>query len=88
MKVKTESEDAQSCPTLRDPMDCSLPGLSTHGIFQARALELGAIAFSDVPRLVPHKEMNTLLTCRSYRQVELGLNKKDIKLKSKTFLYK
>ena len=47
MKVKSESEVAQSCPTLRDPMDCSLPGSSAHGIFQARVLEWGAIAFSD-----------------------------------------
>ena len=46
MKVKSESEVAQSCPTLRDPMDCSLPGSSAHGIFQARVLEWGAIAFS------------------------------------------
>ena len=38
----------QSCPTLRDPMDCSLPGSSTHGIFQARALEWVAIAFSEI----------------------------------------
>ena len=47
MKVKSESEIAQSCPTLRDPMECSLPGSSAHGIFQARVLEWGAIAFSD-----------------------------------------
>ena len=46
MKVKSESEVAQSCPTPSDPMDCSLPGSSTCGIFQARALEWGAIAFS------------------------------------------
>ena len=46
MKVKSESEVAQSCPTLRDPMDCSPPGSSIHGIFQARVLEWGAIAFS------------------------------------------
>ena len=46
MKVKSESEVAQLCPTLRDRMDCSLPGSSTHGIFQARVLEWGAIAFS------------------------------------------
>ena len=45
MKVKSESEVAQSCPTLRDPMDCSPPGSSVHGIFQARVLEWGAIAF-------------------------------------------
>ena len=46
MKVESESEVGQSCPTLSDPMDCSLPGSSTHGIFQARVLEWGAIAFS------------------------------------------
>ena len=46
MKVKSESEVAQSCPTLSDPMDCSLPGSSIHGILQARVLEWGAIAFS------------------------------------------
>ena len=45
VKVKSESEVAQSCPTLNDPMDCSLPGSSVHGIFQARVLEWGAIAY-------------------------------------------
>ena len=50
MKVKSESQVAQSCPTLREPMDCSLPGSSIHGIFQARVLEWGAISFS-VPSL-------------------------------------
>ena len=44
---KSESEVTQSCPTLRDPMDCSLPGSSVHGIFQARVLEWGVIAFSE-----------------------------------------
>ena len=47
MKVKSESEVTQSCPTLRDPMDCSPPGSSIHGIFQARILEWVAIAFSE-----------------------------------------
>ena len=47
MKVKSESEGTQLCPTLWDPMDCSLPGSSVHGIFQARVLEWGAIAFSE-----------------------------------------
>ena len=47
MKVKSESEVAQSCLTPSDPMDCSLPGSSIHGIFQARVLEWGAIAFSE-----------------------------------------
>jgi len=46
MKVKSEREVAQSHPTLSDPMDCSPPGSSVHGIFQARVLEWGAIAFS------------------------------------------
>ena len=54
MKVKSESEVTQSCPTLSDPMDCSLPGSSVHGIFQARVLEWGAIAFSV------YKEQNEL----------------------------
>ena len=48
MKVKSESEVAQLCPTLRDPTDCGLPGSSVHGISQARVLEWGAIAFSGV----------------------------------------
>ena len=50
MKVKSESEseDAQLCPTLSDPMDCSPPGSSSHGIFQARVLEWGAISFSEI----------------------------------------
>ena len=47
MKVKSESEVAQSCPPLRDPMDYSLPSSSVRGIFQARGLEWGAIAFSE-----------------------------------------
>ena len=46
MKVKSESEVAQLCLTLRDPMDCSPPGSSVHGISQAKVLEWGAIAFS------------------------------------------
>ena len=48
MKVKSESEVAQLCPTLSDSMDCSLPGSSVHGSLQARVLEWGAIAFSDL----------------------------------------
>ena len=46
--IANESEVAQSCPTLRDPMDCSPPGSSIHGTFQARVLQWGAIAFSEV----------------------------------------
>ena len=52
MKAKSENEVAQSCPTLHDPMDCSLPGSSVHGIFQARVLEWVAIAFSDMKYLL------------------------------------
>ena len=52
MKVKSESEVVQLCLTPSDPMDCSLPGSSVHGIFQARVLEWGAIAFSG------YSEMN------------------------------
>jgi len=48
MKVKNESEVAQSGPTLSDPMDCSPPGSFVHGIFQARVLEWGAIVFSEL----------------------------------------
>ena len=51
MKVKSESEVTQSCPTPSNPMDCSLPGSSTHGIFQARVLEWGAIAFSNKQKM-------------------------------------
>ena len=60
MKVKSESEDAQLCPTLSDPMDYSLPGSSIHGIFQARVLEWGAIAF-----FVPHHMEKEMLTYSS-----------------------
>ena len=55
MKVKSESEVVQSCPTLSDHMDCSLTGSSIHGIFQATVLEWGAIAFSG---LVPDLRVN------------------------------
>ena len=48
VKLKSESEDSQLCVSLSDPMDCSLPGSSAHGIFQARVLEWGAIAFSGL----------------------------------------
>ena len=57
MKVKSESEAAQSCPTLIDPMDYSLLGSSIHGIFQARVLEWGAIAFSEIPLSAEETEL-------------------------------
>ena len=56
MKVKIEREVAQSCPTLSDPMDCSLPGSAIHGIFQARVLEWGAIAFSETVSMEHQRE--------------------------------
>ena len=63
MKVKSESEVAQSCPTLPDPMDCSLPGSSVHGIFQARVLESVAIAFSlKTPHVLPINDTLSLVT--------------------------
>jgi len=65
MKVKSESEVAQSCPTLSDPMDCSLPGSSVHGIFQAKVLEWGAIAFS--------KDM-----VNTFKDSKIGKNKKTL----------
>ena len=58
MKVKSESQVAQSCPTLSNPMDCSLPGSSVHGIFQARVLEWGAIGFSMVMLVVKSLSIN------------------------------
>ena len=60
MKVKSESEVAQSCPTLLDPMDCSLPGSSLHGIFQARVLEWVVIAFSKTIYLIRGKLMDVM----------------------------
>jgi len=61
MKMKSESEVAQSCPTLRDPMDCSLPGSSIHGIFQARVLEWGAIAFSKFLTIEVNLDWHSLI---------------------------
>ena len=66
VKVKSESEVAQSCPTLCDPMDCSLPGSSVHGIFQARVLECGAIAFSNAFFL-------TRISCYDYVEIDMVL---------------
>ena len=57
-----ESEVTESCPTLSNPMDCSLPGSSVHGIFQARVLQWGAIAFSDINEVI-----NSLIVYTSLR---------------------
>ena len=74
MKVKRESEVALSCPTLCDPMDCSLPGSFVHGIFQARVLEWVAIAFStmdmglgELQELVMNREASMLWFMGSQR---------------------
>ena len=71
MKMKSESEVAQSCPTLWDPMHCGLPGFFVHGIFQARrVLEWGTIAFSVIKN---HSEQNTcLLIAPKERHVEIS----------------
>ena len=69
MKVKSESEVAQSCPTLCYPMDCSLPGSSVHGIFQARVLEWGAIAFSNELLALKYLSRGWLLGELSLHQV-------------------
>ena len=58
MKVKSESEVSQSCPPLRDPMDCSLPGSSVPGIFQAKVLKWVAIAFSKISLYTPANKVS------------------------------
>ena len=68
LAVKSESEVAQSCPTLSDPMDCSLPGSSVHGIFQAIVLEWGAIAFTFTLHIhALEKEMATHSSVLAWR---------------------
>ena len=66
MKVKSESEVAQLFPTLHDPVDCSLPGSSVHGIYQARVLEWGATAFSSDPIISWQIDGETVETERLY----------------------
>ena len=74
MKVKSESEVARSCPTLSDPMDCSLPGSSVHGIFQARVLEWGAIAFSEL--IILYIKYVHVLVCQLY--INKTVSKKEL----------
>ena len=70
MKVKSESEVSQLCLTLSDPMDCSLPGSSIRGIFQARVLEWGAIAFSVyLNNKYQIMNINYFLTVREYHMI-------------------
>ena len=84
VKVKSEIEVSQSCPTLLDPMDCSLPGSSIHGIFKARVLEWGAIAFSWF------ESSNTRLQTHTGRTYDRYIRHKkwvsSIKAKGKSFL--
>ena len=77
MKVKSESEVVQSCPTLCDPMDCSLPGSSAHGIFPARVLDWGAIAFSNWTQMKEEQIVNLMEDCVNI------LNKKKTSFKKK-----
>ena len=83
MKVKSEGEVAQSCPTLSDPMDCSLPGSSIHGIFQARVLEWGAIKLSNnkCPCGLSHFKLNLMILLAEsilYRYREFALNNRKV----------
>ena len=77
MKVKSESAVTQSCPTLSEPMDCSPPGSSVHGIFQARVLEWGAIAFSG----------SLALTSSIFSYFTYTFLKKQISFQKYTFFY-
>ena len=71
MKVQSESEVAQSCPTLSDPMDCSLPGSSIHGIFQARVLKWVAIAFSTTDHYSTLKSKEILTHAATQMNLEV-----------------
>ena len=73
MKVKSESEVAQSSPILSDPMDCSPPGSSVHGIFQARVLEWGAIAFSEPLGLTSFIFLFQIVICFPKRKKKMTL---------------
>ena len=85
MKMKSESEVAQSCPTLSDPMDCSLLGSSIHGIFQARVLEWGAITFSVV---YPNGIYNETMESSCYWKVSfLPIVLSAVHLTSHPFIY-
>jgi len=87
MKVKSQSEVAQSCPTLSNPMDCSLPGSSVHGIFQARVLEWGAIAFSNMGYLTVVKIRDKKYNC-SCQELGDGENGKLLLKRYRVSVYK
>ena len=80
MKVKSEREVTQSCPTLSDPMDCSLPGSSVRGIFQARVLEWDAIAFSGLQTILQSysdQDSMVLAQRQKYRSMEQNRKSRD-----------
>ena len=85
MKVKSEREVAQSRPTLSDPMDCSPPGSSLHGIFQARVLEWGAIAFTGS---IPYLKVSHLpaTSRKTYRCTSSSFHQQTPKFTKKTKL--
>ena len=91
MKVKSESEVAQSYPTLRDPIDCSLPGSSIHGIFQARVLEWDAIAFSishSLPPPFPQVYVMSLMSTGMKKKKKKGENHSDeLKMATDVFCF-
>ena len=77
MKLKSEKEVAGSCRTLRNPMDCSLPGSSFHGIFQARVLEWGAIAFSNYFTFIATCPINSASPAASFEYFQCVLSQGD-----------
>ena len=79
MKVKSESEVVPSCPTLRDPIDCNLPGSSVHVIFQARVLEWGAIAF-PATRILQYQSRNIGNKKERVAKEEIAGDRKEAKL--------
>ena len=83
MKLKSEGEVAQLCPTLGDPMDCSLPGSSVHGIFQARVLEWGVIAFSSLTSRQSNYQQSLILIARQCYGVCYIYNVLTLKISSK-----
>ena len=76
MKVKSESEVTQSCLSLSDPMNCSLPGSSIHGIFQARILEWAAVTFSLGPVIFVPENLNLCLCTQAIYAFTTMVNKK------------
>ena len=87
MNMKSETEVAQSCPTLSDPMDRSLPGSSVHGIFQARVLEWGAIAFSELD-CYPHTKTVLVKLWSRLKKIQQHSRTTTTKLRINEFLFK